>query len=182
MGFFLSSKKVKTKLLNEFKEKRILEIGDECLEKQKLSEMEKRGRSRLKHDLTQFPWPLEDSSYDLIFCHNVMAQLPDASKILEEFNRIVTAGGKIFIETPHPASYETHRSHRFSFGSLDYFIKGNPYYKTDFHIDEKYIFFDDLTHFLGLGFLANLFPRQYEKRFAFMLPATSFYVVFLVDK
>ena len=65
---------------------------------------------------------------------------------------------------------------------LTFFVKGNPFYKTDFHVSEKYIFFDDLTFFLGIGFLANIFPRQYEKRLAFIFPATSFQVTFRVEK
>lgn len=43
------------------------------------------------------------------------------------------------------------------------------------------IFFDDLAYCLG-GWVATLFPRTYEKRFCFMLPATSLCVVFEVDK
>jgi hypothetical protein len=122
----------------------------------------------------------------LIIFQNVIEQLPDTGKTFEELNRITKSKGKIFIETPHFTWFETYRQfnhcHRFSFCSFDYYLKGNPFYKTDFQIMDKYLFFDDLMFFLGIGFLANFFPRHYEKRLAFIFPATSFQVTLCVDK
>ena len=62
------------------------------------------------------------------------------------------------------------------------FFKGNAHYSTDFVPVEKRIYFDDLLNALGIGFLANYFSRVYEKRFAFIFPATSFTVTLQVDK
>ena len=181
MRLFPNSKKVKTNLLEEFRDKKILDLG--CKKNRDFSKDCNIGCG-VKHDLTKFPWPISDNSYDLIICQYVLENLPDIAKTLEEFNRIVKHGGKIFIETAH-YTHEAHRrrhSHRFSLGSFDYFHKGNPYYKTDFALVEKYLFFDDLTFLLGIGFLANVFPQIYEKRLAFMFPATSFHVTFEVQK
>ncbi len=186
MRFFPNSKKVKSKLVKEFEGKKILDLS-----RSSKGTFEKIAPSTphpvaFNHDLTKFPWPIADNAYDLILCQNVIEYLPDTIKTLEELNRITTPGGKIFIETPHFTRFESYRPfefhHRFSCCAFDFFTKGNPYYKTDFHVTDKYIFFDDLAFLLGIGFLANFFPRQYEKRLAFIFPATSFYVTFLVDK
>ena len=140
----------------------------------------------IDHDLTIFPWPIEDSSFDLIICFHVIEHLPDTVKTMEELNRITRPGGKVYIEVPHYTWFESFRhyehKHFFCVGSFDYFIKGNPHYKTDFRIVDKYIFFDDLAYLTGVGFLANAFQRVYEKRFGFIFPATSFRVVLQVDK
>ena len=190
MRLFPHPSKVKHKLLEEFKGKKILDLGsrhgshDLHLRDKDTSPFT--GSHCINHDLTKFPWPIQDNSYDLVICQHVIEHLPDTVKSLEELNRITAPGGKVLVETPHYTWFEAYRhyghKHHFSFGSFDYFLKGNPYYKTDFHIADKYIFFDDLTFLLGIGFLANLVPRLYEKRLAFIFPATSFHVTFRVDK
>lgn len=160
----------KNKLLKEFSGKQILDISyNRPLD--------------IAHDLTKFPWPISENAYDLVICQHLLEHLPDTPQTLEELNRITKPGGKIFIETTHFTRVESHHhKQRFSFGFFDYFIKGNPFYKTDFHITDKYINFDDLMFFLGIGFLANRFPSQYEKRLAFIIPASSFQITLSVDK
>lgn len=189
MRLFPHSKRVKTKLLNEFKEKKILDLGlrpnSDLNFASRMATVFSTGQE-INHDLKTFPWPIPDNTFDLIICQHVLEYLPNTSATLEELNRIAAPGGKIYIETPHYTWYEAYRhhqhSHLFSLGSFDYFLKGNPYYKTDFIPIDKYLFFDDLTFMLGIGFLANYFPKIYEKRFAFIFPATSFHVTFHVEK
>jgi SAM-dependent methyltransferase len=194
MRLFPNAKRVKAKLLEEFKGKRILDVGcgnrktpgavgiDRRIRKDSSLDQQR----DIDHDLSQFPWPIADNSFDLIICQHVIEHLPATVRTMEEFNRIVVPGGKIFIETPHYTWFEAYRHyehiHKFSFGAFDYFLKGNPHYRTDFVIADRSIFFDDVTYVLGVGFLANLFPRLYEKRFAFIFPATSFQITFRVDK
>ncbi len=190
MRVFPHPKKTKHKLLEEFKGKKILDLSRhaDCHGKTHVLHLSADVHTPLdiNHDLTRFPWPIADNAYDLILCQHVIEHLPDTAKTLEELNRITSKKGKIFLELPHFTRSEAYRhtdhSHRFTFSSLDFFIKGNPFYKTDFHIQEKYLYFDDLTFALGIGFLANLFPRQYEKRLAFIFPATSLQVTFQVEK
>lgn len=169
MRLFPNTKRVKTRLLDEFKGKKILDLGLYSLAEKSV-----------------FPWLIPNDEYDLVLCHHLLEYLPDTAKALEELNRITRPGGKIYIEAPHHTRFEAYRrtdsSHRFSLGSFDFFLKGNPYYKTDFQISEKFLYFDDLAFLLGIGFLANLFPRLYEKRLAFIFPANSFHITFSVDK
>lgn len=187
MRLFPNSKRVKTQLLKEFKGKRILDLSWQPQSKYSVKAMD--ASLPLKetgHDLTQFPWYIPDNSFDLVVCQHFLEHLPDTAKALEEINRITSHKGKVFIETPHYTWFEAyrhhHQCHQFSFSSFDAFLKDNQYYKTDFVAVNKYIFFDDLTFLLGIGFLANLFPRVYEKRLAFIFPATSFHVTFQVEK
>lgn len=194
MRLFPHAKRVKQRLLEEFKGQRILDVGCGCNKTEGTIGIDRRITTKealekqcdIQHDLGAFPWPIPDSSYDLIICQHVIEHLPNTIQTMEEFNRIVRPGGKVFIETPHYSWFEAFRHyehcHLFSFQSFDYFLKGNKHYKTDFVYADKAIFFDDLTNALGIGFLANRFPRTYEKRFAFVFPATSFYVTFKVEK
>lgn len=186
MFFLPSPKRAKRKLLKEFEGMRILELGHRKKHpSQETPEFEEM-HFGTKHNLKHFPWPVEDDTYDLVICQQIMEHLPDTAKTMEELSRITTHGGKIFIETPHYTWFETYRHvepiHRFSFGSFDYFLKGNSHYETPFHMEDKKLFFDDLTSLMGVGFLANKFPHLYERRLAFIFPATSFHITFLVDK
>ncbi|SCA63334.1 Uncharacterized protein SCG7086_AP_00070 [Chlamydiales bacterium SCGC AG-110-P3] len=194
MRLFNSAKRVKKKLLEEFKGQRILDVGcgrtktpgsigidlrfEDGIDRARLRDIE--------HDLTQFPWPVEDDAFDLLICQHVIEHLPDTKRTMEEFHRVVRPGGKVFMETPHYTWFEAYRHyehcHMFSVQSFDYFLKGNKYYTTNYAHQERGIFFDDLTNCLGIGLLANKFPRLYEKRLGFIFPATSFYVTLTVGE
>ena len=194
MRLYPNPERVKSRLLSEFAGKRVLDVGcgaakapgavgiDRRIRKDRPAE----SQLDIEHDLTVFPWPIEDDSFDLVVCSHILEHLPDTVSTMEELNRITSDGGKIYIEVPHYTWFESFRhyehKHFFTFGSFDYFIKGNPHYKTDFRLVYRRIFFDDFTNTIGIGFLANWLPRVYEKRLAFLFPALSFCVVFQVDK
>lgn len=194
MRLFPNAKRTKTNLLKEYSGQRILDVG--CgrnktpgaigMDRRVQADYPEDCQRDIQHDLTQFPWPVADNSFDLVICQHAIEHLPDTVKTMQEFNRMLRPGGKLFIETPHFSWFEAFRHyehcHLFTLGSFDYFFKGNSHYRTQFTPVEKKIYFDDLLYALGIGFLANRFSRTYEKRFAFMFPATSFSVTFQVDK
>ena len=194
MRLFPNAKRAKARLLSEFQGQRVLDVGCGAAKTPGAVGIDRRPwpprpsevQMNIDHDLTIFPWPIEDSSFDLVICSHVMEHLPDTVKTMEELNRVTRPAGKVYIEVPHYTWFESFRhyehKHFFTVGSFDYFIKGNPHYKTDFRIADKYIFFDDLAYLTGVGFLANAFQRIYEKRFGFIFPATSFCVVLQTDK
>jgi len=50
------------------------------------------------HDLTLFPWPFENESFDQIYMLNIIEHLPDTIKIMEEVHRLLKKGGTVHIE------------------------------------------------------------------------------------
>ena len=134
----------------------------------------------VKHDLNQFPWPFEENSFDLILCRHVLEHIHAIDKAMEELYKICKPDGKVVIEVPHFSNVEAFRHwqhvHFFTAGSFDYFYDGNTNYQTRFKIDKRKIFFDDLSRVLLIEFLANIFTRQYERRFAYIFPAGSIYL------
>jgi SAM-dependent methyltransferase len=185
---FPNPRKAKARLLEEFSNKRILDLNNfqKSFSQSKQSQASSSTEEPAFRDIHSLPWPIKDNSFDLVICQNILAYAPNTAKTLEELNRITSPGGKIYIETPHYTCFDAHRNndncHKFSHGSFDYFLKGNSYYNTDFLLEEKYLFFDDLSFLLGIGFIANLFPRFYETRLSFIFPATSLQITVCVDK
>jgi ubiquinone/menaquinone biosynthesis C-methylase UbiE len=134
----------------------------------------------INHDLLSFPWPIEENSFDLVHCAHVLEHLPPTATVIEEIYRVLKPGGVLFIECPHFSWCEAYRHHEhchfFTSQSFDYFYNQTDYYKANFRVQRREIFFDDITYALGIGFLANRFPRAYERHFAFIFPASSFCV------
>ncbi|RMH59438.1 MAG: class I SAM-dependent methyltransferase [Zetaproteobacteria bacterium] len=136
------------------------------------------------YDLTQFPYPFEDSSFELIWCSHFLEHFQDLPRIMEEFYRLLKPGGRVAINTPHFSSVEAYRHwqhcHYFAKGSFDYFCEDShewEFYNCRYRLLESKIFFDDLSNCLGIGWLANRFSWPYERRFAWIFPASSVYFV-----
>jgi len=97
-------------------------------------------------DLTKFPWPFEDSSFELIEAHNVLEHLPDVFRTMEELYRISAPNAEVIITVPYYNSLDyggdpTHL-HGFTQFSMDFLDerteagKKRPYYSTArFHIE-----------------------------------------------
>jgi SAM-dependent methyltransferase len=135
----------------------------------------------IDHDLLDFPWPIEDGAFDLVHCSHVLEHLPPTARVMEEIYRVLKPGGQAFLVCPHFSWVEAYRHfehcHFFTLGSFDYFEGQSDIYDADFRVVRRELFFDDLSYALGVGFLANWFPRAYERHFAFMFPASQFYVL-----
>lgn len=148
------------------------------------------------HDLNKFPYPFSDNEFDEIICDDVLEHLEDLIKVMEELWRITKPRGVIKISVPHFSSdnYFTDITHKhpFSSRSFDFFDpryseRMHPFYThAKFRVIKKIIGFSEilpsgrkhppnLYKLLGIQWLANKFPRIYEKFFAFILPATELY-------
>lgn len=46
------------------------------------------------HDLTVYPWPIEDESCDIVYLNNIIEHLPNPIRVMEEVYRILKKGGK----------------------------------------------------------------------------------------
>jgi len=93
------------------------------------------------HDLDNIPWPIKDSSADVIFMFQTLEHLDNVVKIMEEIWRISKNKGRIIIETPyfrHEGAFQdpTHK-HFFTSATMQYFCvnekrEESPYSKVKF--------------------------------------------------
>ena len=130
-------------------------------------------------DLDEFPYPLEDSSFSTIECIDVIEHVENIPRVMEEFHRVLKPDGTLQIATPHFSSGNsfvdpTHRWH-LSYFSFDYFCDGHglSYYSTGrYRMKSRHIQFGGGRLMRSIvSRLANRFPKSYEERFAWMLPA-----------
>lgn len=87
------------------------------------------------HDLNSYPWPLKDSSFDLIYLNNIIEHLPNTIKFMEEVYRILKKGGKVKIVTVywnhlHSVTDPQHVSF-FNEYSWDFYTGGRKGYYTN---------------------------------------------------
>jgi SAM-dependent methyltransferase len=76
-------------------------------------------------DLDRFPYPFADDSFDRLVATHVIEHVRDVIQTMEEFHRLVRAGGRVSLTTPHYTDFSsfcdpTHRWHLNSF-SFRYF-------------------------------------------------------------
>jgi hypothetical protein len=79
-------------------------------------------RADVLADLDRFPYPFADSSFDRLTAIHVIEHVDDVIRTMEEFHRLVRAGGTVRLETPHYTDFSsfcdpTHRHHLNSFSS-----------------------------------------------------------------
>lgn len=91
-----------------------------------------RSRADVLCQLDHFPYPFRDSAFDRLHAVHVIEHVADVVRAIEEFHRLVKAGGTIHIVTPHYTDFSsfcdpTHRWHLNSF-SLRYFGEDNAGY------------------------------------------------------
>ena len=118
-------------------------------------------------DLDRFPYPFRDSSFDKLRAIHVIEHVSDVIKTMEEFHRLVRAGGEVFIVTPHYTDFSsfcdpTHRWHLNSF-SLRYFGQdhGGFGYYSGARFEETSVRVKLLAfwRYLGFEFAVNASPR-----------------------
>jgi SAM-dependent methyltransferase len=126
-------------------------------------------------DLERFPWPIGNSSFDVIVCKHVLEHLRDVVGVMEEIHRIARPGAKVIIEVPHFSHPDAFRDpthiHFFSYFSFDYFT-GSPLYpeytKARFKIVKKSF---RATSGLNRFMASRVKPHLYEERFARIFPS-----------
>ena len=126
-----------------------------------------RTRADVLCDLDHLPYPFRDGSFDRLQAIHVIEHLSDVIRAMEEFHRLVRAGGTVVVVTPHYTDFSsfcdpTHRWHLNSF-SFRYFGDDNAgygYYSTA-RFREKKVRLRLLAvwRYLGFEWLVNAFPR-----------------------
>src|SRR4029077_3531789 len=62
--------------------------------------------TRLKHDLTKFPWAVDSESAEEVFSNNMFSRIPakQRGKFMDEIHRILVPNGKATIVCPYWSS------------------------------------------------------------------------------
>ena len=124
----------------------------------------------LVFDLTRFPYPFEENTFDLIICKQILEHLPDLEKTFDEFFRILKPNGHVQAESPHFSCFyaygdPTHRR-AFSYFTPEHFTKSGK-----FKLIDRRVTFHRSFRRWGFHVLANRFPTAYERFWAFICPA-----------
>jgi SAM-dependent methyltransferase len=125
------------------------------------------------HDLTLFPWPVADNSFDVVRLWSVIEHLPDTVRTMAEVHRLARPGATVLIGTPHFSSANAFTDpthiHFFSARFLDYFIEGTElfdkysfYSNTRFRLLERQITLAPFWTKLRLTRLMNAWLPAYE--------------------
>lgn len=129
------------------------------------------------HNLSIFPWPFKDNTFDEVFCSHVLEHFNDLEKLMLEIKRISKSGAIINVHVPHFSCGLTYRdpTHKtfFSYFTFDYYMKENNHYKKEDKlcfiqiVNRKLNFTRFAFLFLNKIFnpIINLNPEIYERFF-----------------
>jgi len=123
-------------------------------------------------DLNKYPYPIESGEFDKVYAKHIIEHVDDPVNFIKEIYRIVKPEGTCFIETPHFSCYvaysEPQHKRYFSYFMIDEILK-----KVPFKIAEREITFYKSFRWSGIKYLANKFPRDYEKFWTYLFPAEN---------
>jgi SAM-dependent methyltransferase len=81
------------------------------------------------HDLSEFPYPFDDNSFDKIYCSHVLEHLQNVIAFMEECFRLLKPEGRLIIKVPHYSGRSAwcDPTHIRTFGAYwtTYFCEGN---------------------------------------------------------
>lgn len=118
------------------------------------------------HDLSKFPWPFPDNSFQEIQLINVLEHLPDTISTIEELHRIAAPNAKVIIRVPFWNSPDmlndpTHKR-SFNENTLNFFdpslpeCRSRPYYSfARFTIEKKICYTRCIVYFKIENILAT---------------------------
>ncbi len=132
-------------------------------------------------DFEKNPIPLADSVADRVVSRQVFEHLEDPIKVLKEVHRIVKPGGEIFIEVPH---YSSHIAHGLGHKQYYSYKELVQIFRNEIPCDivKAEITFHRSFRRAGIKFLANKFPTDYERFWAYIFPAENLQVTARVKK
>jgi SAM-dependent methyltransferase len=132
------------------------------------------------HDLDEFPYPLDGERFDHVVMQDVIEHLHEPFRVMEELHRVLRPGGRLQLRTPHFSSALAYGdpTHKHYFSALAIRSLAEPrfaHYATA-RFEILYVTIDFWLPFrlLGIADLANRFPDEYEKYFAFRFPAMKY--------
>lgn len=136
-------------------------------------------------DIDQYPWPIENDSFDLIVLQYSLEHIDNIVKAMEEIYRISRNGAVVLIQVPFFRNLDaitdpTHK-HFFAVHSMDYFIEGarvfNYHYsKAKFELAGKWLGWPGKSRNLVRGILKrfiNKMPNFYERYLSIIYPVKN---------
>jgi SAM-dependent methyltransferase len=140
------------------------------------------------HDLDEYPYPIEDQSFDQILMQDVVEHVAEPIRLFEELHRIGSPGARIQLRTPHFTSAlaygdPTHK-HYLSTIALRSLAEPRFAHYTAVRFRVVHITLDLWLPYrlLGIGALANRLQEPYEKYAAFLFPTMNMRAEFEVLK
>ncbi len=147
-------------------------------------------------DLTHFPYPFLDNTFDRVICKSIIEHLPDTPRVLAELHRLSHDGALIQVVTPHFSGRDAYTDpthlHFYGICSFDKFCQGTntfpEYYSEPLFIKEKAAFgTGGHRHPLKRLLLAllNYSPKTqeiYERHLTYLFPVESMYFELRVIK
>lgn len=145
------------------------------------------------HDFNRIPYPFPANSFTEIYANHAMEHVDDLVKVMEEFQRILKPGGKVFVMTPYFASPNSHRdpTHKIWFTSttFSYFHPIHYYSKAKFLVLRRKIIFFSNAGFMRsrwyswpLDLVLNALLPIYERFFCYWFPASEIHFLLEVKK
>jgi SAM-dependent methyltransferase len=131
-------------------------------------------------DLDDFPWPLEDNSFDRIYMSHIIEHVRDVNRTMAEIYRVCKPDAEVNIITPHFSSHNsftdpTHLRHLAArsfeyFGGTDFATFG--VIDVDFFVESVALTFGKNFVLDGFGrLLAKRNLQWYERHAAYLFPA-----------
>ncbi len=135
-------------------------------------------RPDVVHDLNVRPWPFADDRFGEVLAHDVVEHLSETIGALEEIHRVCRHGARVKITVPHFSCSNaftdpTHRHYfgRFSFGYVTEGHELSFYTRARFVERSCRIIFHPTFLNKLVWRLANRYPAEYERRWAWLFPA-----------
>ena len=133
------------------------------------------------HDLNDTPYPFEDDTFDHVEMFHIIEHLDRPLDTMAEVHRIARPCATVRIITPHYSS-------QLSYGDLEHhhhlgYITFQTLQGTGlFTIVKHKLWFTDMYQLFGIAWLANRWPRRWEKYHAFVFPALYVEVLLRIEK
>lgn len=144
-------------------------------------DMDPQSHADIVVDFEKRPIPLADNSADKVFSKQVFEHLEDPIRVLKELHRITKPGGEIFIEVPHYSSHIAHglgHKQHYSYKELVQVFRN----EIPCEILKAEITFFKSFRRIGIKCLANRFPTDYERFWAYLFPAENIQITARVIK
>lgn len=123
----------------------------------------------VSHDLSEFPYPFEDSYFDLVESDHCLEHLPNPFAVMKEIHRISKNGAKIIIRVPHFSRGFTHAEHKAGFD-----VTFPYYFKKDFQGGYQGVEYESIKIHL------TWFAQPYFKKT--VLSKVQFYCAYMTGK